>query len=318
MPRKKHPQNWAQAREHFETHLLARRVSERTVYSYGIELRNLEDHLTRQGATRPGDVTLAQLRDYQCGLLTGTTSRTQRPLSAASVARIATTVRRFFAFLHDEGRLTEDPSARLERPKIPRHPPGEVLTLQEIMQLLTPEPAPTPQGVRDRTLVELLFATGLRLAEARALDLSDLDHRERQVVVRRGKGQKGRVVPLTRSAYQRVSDYVELARPDLVTEHRDSASALFLSRLGRRLSADALASSLDRLAEQVGLQKRVRPHMLRRTFATELLKANVSVRHIQLLLGHADLNTTATYLHLDTRELRRELLLKHPRERFEV
>jgi site-specific recombinase XerD len=115
-----------------------------------------------------------------------------------------------------------------------------------------------------------------------------------------------------------VIDYVSLVRPALCSRHPDSAVALFLSQRGRRLGVRALADALKKLGRQAGLRKTVKPHMLRRTFASTLLKAGVSVRHIQLLLGHADLNTTALYLRLDTRELRRELLLKHPRETFDA
>jgi len=319
MARKKQkPLSWKQALDLFETHLRARRVSERTVYCYLIELRNLESHLSASGPSRPADVRLASLRDYQCGLLTGTSSRTGRALSAASVARVATTVSRFFTFLFEEGHLAENPTHRLERPKVPRYPPGEILSIEEVERLLAREENPTPLGVRDRTVVEVLYATGLRLAELGALDLSDLDHGERELVVRHGKGDKSRVVPLTRSAYRRVMDYVELARQHLATQHPDSALALFLNRFGQRFGPVGIANALKKLGREAGLPKTIKPHMLRRTFASHLLKAGTSVRHIQTLLGHSDLNTTAAYLELDSKELRQEILLRHPRERFEL
>lgn len=314
MPRRK-PLTWTRALKAFESLLRARRSSPRTLQCYLLEVEYLRQHLECLG---PDQVRLGDLRDYLCGLLTGTASRSRRPLSASSAAKTATVLSVFFGFLRDEGLLGENPAQRLERPKVPRYPPGEVLTVKEIKKLLTTPSVTTPLEVRDRVLVETFYATGLRLSEARALDLADLDHQGREVVVRSGKGEKGRVVPITRSAYLRVIDYVSLVRPALCSRHPDSAVALFLSQRGRRLGVRALADALKKLGRQAGLRKTVKPHMLRRTFASTLLKAGVSVRHIQLLLGHADLNTTALYLRLDTRELRRELLLKHPRETFDA
>ena len=131
-----------------------------------------------------------------------------------------------------------------------------------------------------------------------------------------GKGDKGRIVPVTRSAYTVVKDYLDLARPQLASARTDSACALFLSRFGTRLDAKTMKRLLDGLRLRAGLEKPVTPHTLRRSTATHLLQAGASLRHIQILLGHSSLDTTAAYLRLDAHDLRREVLLKHPRERF--
>lgn len=173
------------------------------------------------------------------------------------------------------------------------------------------------RGLRDRAAVELLYATGVRRAELLGLDLDSLDHHEREILVR-GKGEKSRRIPVTRSAYLAVRAYLDAARPSLTSGHQDSARALLLTYRGRRLDHISLCKLLRRLRAAAKLRARVSPHVMRRSFATHLLQGGASLRHIQLLLGHTKLSTTAFYLKLDTRELRRELLLKHPRERMDA
>lgn len=240
------------------------------------------------------------------------------PLSPRTAARIATQLASFFGFLLDEGLIAADPTRRLERPRAPRAAPGEVLTVAEVRRLLAALPTTSPAGLRDRAVFEVLYATGVRRSELCDLDLADLDHPERELTVRHGKGDKGRVVPLTRSAYAAVENYLERGRPALASKHPDSGCALFLTGRGRRLHGIKLLYLLRDAAGRAGLAKRLTPHTLRRTCATHLLRGNVSLRHIQVLLGHESLDTTALYLKLDRAELRRELHLRHPRERLDA
>ena len=308
---------WPDALTRYEAHLLAARKGELTVYGYLLEAQRLREHLARQGVDTPDDVTLEHLRAYQVGLLTGAATRTGRPSSVRTVHRITTTLGGLFAFLAAEGLVARDPSLRLERPRLPRSLPGDVLTTGEVRRLLQVPDTSTPEGLRDRALLEVFYGAGLRRAEALGLDLADLDHHERELRVR-GKGNKERLVPLTRSAWLEVVAYLERGRPALCSRHPDSGRAVFLSSHGRRCCELTPMRLLRRSALAAGLARRVTPHTLRRTYATELLKAGVSLRHIQLLLGHEKLSTTALYLRLDTRDLRRELLLKHPRERIDA
>jgi integrase/recombinase XerD len=252
------------------------------------------------------------------GLLTGTASRSGRPNGASTVHRVTTALRSFFRFLAAEERIERDPTARLEHPRLPRPLPGDVLTTEEVTAVLDVPDLTDPGGLRDRALVELLYATGLRRNEALDLDLGDLDHDERWVRVLHGKGDKGRILPVTRSAWHHLLGYVERGRPSLATRHPDSSCALFLSSLGRRLSEPSILRALRALGRQAGLARGLTPHTLRRSFATHLLQAGVSLRHIQALLGHASLTTTARYLGFDAHELRKELLLHHPRERIDA
>tara|TARA_R110002072_G_scaffold47902_3_gene131249 strand:- start:1007 stop:1948 length:942 start_codon:yes stop_codon:yes gene_type:complete len=313
MPRRKNL-TWERAMERYEVHMLAKHVSPRTLDGHQRDVGHFQAHV---GDLRPDQVSLDDFRDYQCALLSGSGSASGRPISAATVAKNTTALRVFFAFLHEEDLLGENPAARLERPKAPRRLPGQVLTVTEVKRLLA-APSSEPSGLRDRALLEVLYATGLRRAEVCSLDLSDLDHVEREVRVHQGKGGKSRIVPLTRSAYHHVQHYIQHGRAELTTSHADSSQAFFLSGWGQRIKAQGVARAIKSAVVTAKIKKAVSAHTFRRTFATHLLKGGASLRHIQILLGHANLNTTAIYLRLEGDDLRREVLLKHPRERFEV
>lgn len=306
---------WEEAVDAFLAHLEARRASPRTLYDRRRQLANLETHLD---PLRLDQVRLCDLRGYQVGLLSGATAPRRQPLSAGAVANVSSAVRGFFAFLCEEGHLREDPARRLERPRLVERPPQDALKVDEVERLLAAAEGTTPVGLRDRALVEVLYAAGLRRAEALALDVHDLCRRERDLTVRHGKGDRARSVPLTRSAFHQLTAYLERGRPALVSAHADSLGALFLSTRGRRLDRATIRQVLLRLGQAARIGRAVRPHMLRRSFATHLLQSGASLRHIQLLLGHEHLDTTAVYLRLDPRELRTELLLRHPRERLDV
>jgi len=304
---------WDAAIDHFETHLRAKRSSVCTLKEYLPNVRHLAREL---GTDSPGHVTLHDLRNLQCRIMSGEASRSKRPPSASTVAGITKCWRSFFRFLAGEKLIAEDPSARLETPRVPKRAPLGVLTVKEVERLLdTPSPF-TPKGLRDRAILDLLYSTGLRRAELCALNLTDVDHQEREIVVRCGKGEKGRVLPLTRSAYGRLVDYLERARPVLGAKCPSPTDALLVGGRRGRITGDVIDYLLDKGKIAAGIKKRITPHTLRRTFATTLDRNGVSLRYIQALLGHEHLNTTAIYLKIDKAELRRELLLKHPRERM--
>jgi integrase/recombinase XerD len=309
---------WDSALDLYETHLRASRKAEGTIRGYGFEFKRFRGYMERahRAPVLPAEVTLDDLRRYQVGLMDGSASRTGKPQAVETVHRITTTLGGSFKFLVAEGKLDHDPTLRLERPKLPDRLVGDVLDVPEVERLLAAPDTTTPQGLRDKALVEILFASAVRRNEALGLDLGDLNHKERTALVH-GKGSKDRLVPVTRSAWLHLTAYLERGRPTLATTHPDSASAVFLSSLGRRMSESSILKTLRALGVKAGINKRLTPHTLRRTCATVLLKAGVNVRVIQELLGHRNLNTTARYLRLDASELRRQLLLDHPRERIE-
>ena len=308
---------WEEALDRYLTHLQAARFSDRTVADARLKLEHLRLHFEERVGP-PAEVTLVSLRRFQAGLFSGHTSASRRPLSARAVANVSSCLRRFFGFLAAERLVEPDPTLRLEQPRCPRRTVGDALSVPEVQRLLAAagERANSAAGVRDRALVELLNATGLRRAEALALDLGDLQRDVREVVVRRGKGGKGRRIPLGPTTYAALAEWVDVARPGLVRSHPDSAQALFLSQRGRRLDTMSCARILRGLARAAALERRLTPHCLRRSFATHLLQGGASLRAIQLLLGHTELSTTAFYLRVDAQELRREVILRHPRERL--
>lgn len=306
---------WADAVDRYVTHLRAARFAPATIDGAEAKLQHLARHFE---PLTPTQVHLADLREYQAGLFAGKAAASGKPMSARAVANVSSCVRKFFTFLASEDLVPENPATQLEQPRCPRRAVGDVLSVAEVTRLLAAaaERATSAAGVRDRAMVEVLYATGLRRAELLGLDLGDVERDERELVVHSGKGGKGRRVPLTRTAFLLLTEYLDVARPGLCSAHADSASAVFLSVTGRRLDAMTLGRTLRDVARAAGVERRVTPHTLRRTFATHLLQGGASLRAIQLLLGHSELSTTAFYLKLDTRELRREILLKHPRERI--
>ena len=304
---------WPRALERYEIHLKARGLAARSQLNCLRAIDQLRDYCAPD---LPGQVSVVDLRSLQVDLLTGRASRSGNPMTPAAVAGTAAAWRSFFRFLVREELVRDDPSVRLELPKVPKQAPGEVLTIEQVGQLIaTASQREAPYGPRDRAVVEVLYSTGLRRRELLDLDLSDVDHEAREVVVRCGKGGKGRRNPLTRIAYNAILEYTDLARREL---DRGKTPALFLNRRGDRAGEKYLEELLKRLGEKAGIPRKVKPHMLRRTFATHLLEAGASLRHIQLLLGHESLTTTAKYLRVDSAKLRQELLLKHPRELIDV
>lgn len=314
-PSKRKGPSWATAIDAYETHLRARRAAEGTTVGYVREVRLFREHLAADEDRAPAQIELADLREYQVGLLTGDSSRTGRPLAAGTVSRIRTSLGDFFGFLHKEGLIADDPAGRLERPDVPIGAPKDVLSAEEVERLLGATDTTSALGLRDRAVVELLYGTGLRRTELLDLDLTDVDHAQRVATVRCGKGGKGRRVPLPRTTHAALMDYVERGRPTFAQLDGDFA-AIFLSSRGKRLSPGVIRGLVGRLAKQAGITKRLTPHTLRRTYATTLLKHGANLRTIQLLLGHVSLDVTARYLRLDDEEVRREVLLHHPRERM--
>jgi integrase/recombinase XerD len=248
--------------------------------------------------------------------MTGEAGQRGKPQSAGTVAKITAVIATFFGWLHCEGLVSADPTMRLERPKTTR-PVGDVLSVPEVRRLLAQAEPSSALGLRDKAVLEVLYGTGLRRNELLDLDLADVRRDERELVVRRGKGGKGRVVPVGRAAWQALTAYLDRGRASLAGRRGGSECAVFVTAFGQRLKATRLRVLLQGYATNAGIARRLTPHTMRRTYATHLIQSGVSVRHVQVLLGHESLETTARYLRLTTAEIRREILLKHPREKFE-
>jgi integrase/recombinase XerD len=253
-----------------------------------------------------------------------------RIYSAATVARKLAAVRSWHRFLARE-RDYPDPAARLDGARIPRRLP-HVLTLEQMRDLLASPDAATPVGVRDRALLELLYASGLRASELCALRPADIDL-ESGTVRCRGKGNKERIVPLGSMARKSIEDYLSFARPKLVggkstksaqakttdtkaktgKTTRSRAATLFVGERGEPLSRESLYIIVRHHARRAALPAWVSPHTLRHSFATHLLEGGADLRAIQEMLGHTDISTTQIYTHVQTQHLRESYRKAHPR-----
>lgn len=264
------------------------------------------EHAHRLGHTDPGTLDLRTLRSWLANLQTRGRSRT-------TVARRASAVRVFTAWLARTGHTTTDPGALLLSPKLARTLPS-VLRADEAEDLINAATAVaddgTPAGVRDVAVLELLYATGVRVGELVGLDLDDVDP-ERRVVRVLGKGRKERSVPYGSPAAQAVERWLRHGRPAVVTDA--SGPALFLGVRGGRLDQRVVREMVHRRLSEVPGAPDMGPHGLRHTAATHLLEGGADLRTVQELLGHASLSTTQLYTHVSTDRLRRAYTQAHPR-----
>jgi len=232
-----------------------------------------------------------------------------RSASPATVHRKAACLRSFYRHLRREGILETDPTASLTPPRRGRKLP-QVLSRGEVGKLLEAPRGTTPCDLRDRALLELMYACGLRASEATGLEISDLDL-EDLVLRARGKGSKERVVPFGRAAAAAVQRYLERGRPALVQSRPESH--LFVNFRGGALTRQGLYKIVRRHATTAGLADRMSPHTLRHTFATHLLAGGCDLRSVQEMLGHADVATTQLYTHLTSERLKDVYFRAHPR-----
>jgi integrase/recombinase XerD len=285
---------------------LERGLSRNTLDAYRSDLLQFGEFLDRRGLelteTRHGDVAafLTQLAE-------GAGERP--PLAAATLSRKIASLRSFYRHLRREGALEHDPTADLRGPRKTRTLP-RVLTREEVARLLREPRGADPRGLRDRALLELMYACGLRASEAIGLELADIDL-EQGMLRTRGKGSKERLVPIGRQAVAALHAYLRGGRPVLLGARPDSS--LFLSRRGRGLTRQGLYKIVQGHARGAGLQAKMSPHTLRHTFATHLLAGGCDLRSLQEMLGHADLATTQVYTHLSAERLKDAYFSAHPR-----
>lgn len=291
----------------FLDHLeVERRLSPHTVMAYRNDLGQFLAYLEGlEVVQRPrgwGNVT----RDHIIGYLL---AMREREYASTTIARKSAAIRSFFAFLLNQHLLTADPTAELDAPRVERSLP-EVLSLEEVERLLAaPDPA-TPTGLRDKALLELLYATGLRVSEVVGLDLDDIDLQSGTLRCV-GKGNKERLLPLYQRVLNILRDYLTMARPHF--QAREDEQAFFLNRRGQRLTRQGLWLIIKQYVDQVGIQGEVTPHTLRHSFATHMLRGGAGLREIQQILGHASIATTQIYTHVSPDHLRKAYDEAHPR-----
>jgi integrase/recombinase XerD len=228
---------------------------------------------------------------------------------------VLVSVRALYRFLSTEGVIEANPTTRLRAPKRPRSVP-RAISIDEVGRLVE-MPPDTLLGRRDRAMLELLYGAGLRISELVALDVDDVDLDDRSVLVRAGKGNKSRRVPMGRAASAATGAYTSVARPELAkrSTRGNSAGALLLNARGARLSRQGAWKVLKSYAHRAGMGDRVSPHTLRHSFATHMLDAGADIRVVQELLGHSSLATTQVYTLVTESHLREVYVSAHPRAR---
>ncbi len=227
-------------------------------------------------------------------------------------ARKVASLKSLFSFLDDEGAIEADPTENVSTPRVGRSLP-ETLAVEDVSRLLEEASGKdSPEAKRDLSMLELLYASGMRVSEMVSLDTDDVDVDELSVRCF-GKGGKERVIPIHWRAANSVAEYVEETRPVLESER--SGRALFLNRRGDRLTRQGFWLILKGYARRAGITAKITPHSLRHSFATHLLQGGAPLRHVQELLGHASISTTQVYTHLTSEHVREEYDMAHPRAR---
>jgi integrase/recombinase XerD len=252
--------------------------------------------------THPRGVTLPMMSEYLA-------ERKHAGLSASSIKLVVVALKIFFRFLAGKGVIQRDPAEALALPRIERYLP-ETLNELQVEQFLEKIDTKALHGLRDRAMIELLYASGLRISELANARLEDFNFEQRIVRVT-GKGNKTRLVPVGRKACEALAAYLSAERPKLVKPR--TSSEIFLSERGTKLTTARIWQIVKKHAQRAGLEKNVYPHLLRHSFATHLLSNGADLRIIQEMLGHADISTTQVYTHVDQQRLKAVHRQFHPR-----
>jgi integrase/recombinase XerD len=286
-------------------HLRAERaLSSNTILAYGRDLSKFAAYLEQNCSA------LDVLDRLAIGNWLGELSR--GGLGPRSLARHLSAARGFLQFLAREGMLSNDPSSHAARPRIGRRLP-KTLSEQEVLTLIDTPPTDSPRGLRDRAMLSLMYACGLRVSEIVDLELGDVDL-QRGVVVVLGKGQKRRIVPIAETALERLLSYLPTRKAETETRRgSQNRSWLFPSPRGGRLTRQGFWKIVREYARAAGIRGNVYPHRLRHSFATHLLVGGADLRSVQMLLGHADISTTEIYTHVTREHVRLAHKRSHPR-----
>lgn len=290
-------------RSYFDFLRLEKGVAVHTLHSYQFDLRKYRSFLLEQEITSTADITEDHVSEF---LKTLSKSR----LSARSVARILSAIRGFHRYLVGEGIHDNDPTENIDTPKRSKNLPG-VLSIAEVDEILKQPKTNKKFGVRDRAILEVLYATGLRVSELTGLKQSDLMF-DSDLILVFGKGSKERLVPIGKSAKKWVTKYQRNERLSLAKAGK-SQDVLFLNFRGGKLSRAAIRDMVVKYARSAGIRKEIHPHTFRHSFATHLLEGGADLRAVQEMLGHADISTTQIYTHIDREYLKEVHRTFHPR-----
>jgi len=281
-----------------------RRKSNNTLMSYMRDLNQYHDYLDNELNIKSIiKVTLGHIRSYVRYL-------NDKGLSANSIKRAISSIRVYHNYLSEKGLMKDNPAHLLEIPKVPKKLPN-ILTIQEIEDILSAIPSKTPMAIRDLAIFELLYSCGLRVTELCDLKIAHILWDSDMIRVL-GKGGKERFVPLGPIAKENLTNYLNQERPEL-SKKKSKAAEIFLSRNGNKLTRMMIWILLKKWTANANINKEVSPHTLRHSFATHLLEGGADLRSVQEMLGHADITTTQIYTHLDKEHLKQVHRDFHPR-----
>ncbi|HIW47217.1 MAG TPA: site-specific tyrosine recombinase XerD [Candidatus Yaniella excrementigallinarum] len=293
--------------------VIERGLADNTMAAYRRDLNRYLTYLAQEHVDDPKDITTHHVTGFLQALSSG--SHHMGQLAESSVNRILIAARGWHRFMYLENLTETNPAADIKPPKTGQYLP-DGLTINQVAQLLGTPPADTASGLRDRALMELLYATGARITEAVGLDVDDIigleDDSDSFVVRLFGKGSKERIVPLGSCAVDALNAYLVRGRPQLARGGKGSPG-LFLNRFGGRISRQTGWNVIKQAAETAKITEDISPHTLRHSFATHLLQGGADVRVVQELLGHASVTTTQIYTHVTADTLREVFASAHPR-----
>ena len=300
--------NWESTIKGFKSYLvLERSLSPNTVESYLRDLNKLMQYFQlKEEQVSPTEIQREQLETFILWL-------NELGLGARSQARLLSTLKTFYKYMLIEDLVQDDPTTLIDGPRLSRKIP-EVLSFEEVQQILEAVDLSHPQGTRNRAMLEVLYACGLRVSELCDLRLSNYfpDVGFIRVI---GKGNKERIIPIGEEAVKHIGLYLEAIRRPMKNIHKDAVDVLFLNRRGKKLSRVMVFLVVKEMAARAGIEKNVSPHIFRHSFATHLIEGGADLKAVQDMLGHESIITTEIYTHLDTDYLRETIMTFHPRNR---
>lgn len=276
--------------------------SQNTVASYQRDLIKMDDYLKKKGISAIRSVTENDLKEFLSWMK-------EQNLKDSTVSRSVASIKAFFQFLSKKGDISGDVSENLKAPKIEKVLP-EYLTVEETSKLLNQPDVKTVKGLRDKSMLELLYATGIRVTELINLELEDLDFKTDQLHCH-VKGRE-RFIPFGSQAREALLKYLETARKELVEEQKNKL--LFTNLTGESMSRQGFWKIMKAYGKKAGIDKEITPHTLRHSFAVHLLENGADLKNVQRMLGHSDISTTQVYTKLSANPVREEYTKAHPRE----
>jgi integrase/recombinase XerD len=289
--------------DRFLTYLTAvKGLSKNTLESYGRDILKFAVFLEEKDITGIEQVGYNHILDFLTHLK-------EMGLRPKSISRALISIRQFFKFLLTEGFIDSDPAFFIRTPKIKRVLP-EVLSIEDVEKLLSSPEESSPEGIRDKCMLEVLYATGIRVSELVELRLNDVNF-ELGYIIAYGKGSKERIVPIGDKAKNKLKEYLDISRPKLL-KSRTSVN-LFVTRLGKKMTRQGFWKIVKTYSKKSGITKKISPHTLRHSFATHLLERGADLRAIQIMLGHSDISTTQIYTHIERGRLKEVHKKYHPR-----